>query len=596
MDTDIIIVLTVLTLTAALLIIDILRIDLVALICLLLLGWTGILEPHETISGFASNAVIVMVSVMIMGKGIARTGLMSGFARLVIKVAGDKSPRITAVMSAATGLLSGFIQNIGAAALFLPAILSVARRKKIAASRLIMPIGFAIILSGTLTMIGSGPLMLVNDFLGRAELKPFSLFADTPVGLTLLSICIVYFLVLGRHLLPKNEGGDKHDLMQKKMVEGWNLSDNIRHYRISAGSALAGKTLEEAGLWGKYHLNILAIAGEKGLEYAPWRETRFEDNQTIALMGNEQDMRDFAAANGLIPAARLGKLDALDDAASAGFAEIIVPPRSAMIGQTMKQYGLRRHYGVEPVLLFHKGERVPGDFSNIEINAGDIFLVHGLWDKIAEMKKGNDLAPITNIEAEEKDTSKAWLALGCFVLAIVMTLFGFPIAVSFLSGAVAMVLAGVIRIDDAYRAVDWKVVVFLGGLIPLGLAMQKTGAAAFLAEKVFLLVEGSHLYLILLVISALTTLFSLFISNVGAAVVFYPVAINIAQSTGIDPRPLVLMIAVSTANSFMLPTHQVNAFLKSPGGYRNKDYMKAGSGLTIISWLTVVSIFYLFYL
>jgi di/tricarboxylate transporter len=596
MSSDIIIVLSILVIVATLLIMDRLRIDIVALICMLALAWTGILKPLEALSGYASNAVITMIAVMIMGRGIARTGLMEGFSRLVSKYTGSSQRRIVAMVSTATGLLSGFIQNIGAAVLFLPAIINISRRKKIPASSLIMPIGFAILLSGPLTMIGSGPLMLVNDFLIGSSLEPYRLFAVTPVGLALLFSCVAFFFLVGKFVLPRFKSSEDSDLLQKRLAENWRLSSNIWHYSVAANSPIIGKTLEETGIWDKFNLNILAIAREKSLEYAPWRETRFEANQVLALLGDENDVRKFASTYSLLPVKKAGRFELLDDSGSAGFAEMVVAPRSVIAGQTLKKFSFRRRYGVEPVLLYHKGEKVRGDFSDIEITQGDILVVHGLWEKIADMKKGFDFVVVTPVEANEKDSSKAWVALFCFVLSIGLSVAGFSIPISFMSGALIMVLTGVLRIDEAYHAVDWKVVFFLAGLIPLGLAMQKTGAANYLADNIMSQVHGSHIFILLLAISGISTLFSVFMSNVGAAVILFPMVISIANTAGMDPRPLALLVAVSTANSFILPTHQVNALLKTPGGYRNIDYLRAGSGLTVVFLLIVVTIFYFFYL
>jgi len=595
MDTEVIIVLSILVVTAILLIVDKLRIDVVAILCMLALAWTRILEPLEALSGFSSNAVITIIAVMILGRGVARTGVMAGFARLALKYAGNSQRRIVAVVSTGVGLLSGFIQNIGAAVLFLPAILDIARRRKMPVSSLIMPIGFAIILSGTLTMIGSGPMMLVNDFLIGSSLEPYRLFAVTPVGLALLVSCLAFFFFLGRFVLPRYKPVDDLDLFQTRLVEAWDLSSNIRHYSINAGSPIVGKTLEETGIWDRHSLHILAIARDKSLEYAPWRETRFEAGQTIALLGNEGNIREFASAYNLVPAAKPRSLESLDDTSTAGFAEAVVPPRSGMAGQTIRRFGLRRRYGVEPVVLYHKGEKVRGDFSDVAVTAGDIFIVHGLWDRIADLKKGNDFVVVTPVEANEKDTSKAWIALLCFALSVGLALTGFSIPISFMSGAIVMVLTGVLRIDEAYHAIDWKVVFFLAGLIPLGVAMQKSGTAEYLSEHLMSQVQGSHTFVILLAISGITALFSVFMSNVGAAVILLPTVISIADTVGMDPRPLALLVAVSTANSFILPTHQVNALLKTPGGYKNKDYLKAGSGLTVLFLLVVVTIFYFFY-
>ena len=317
----------------------------------------------------------------------------------------------------------------------------------------------------------------------------------------------------------------------------------------------------------------------------------------MAVIGQETAARRFSDDYGLDELKeKTGRLEVLDDPTSAGFAEVIVPPRSAIAGESIRKFGLRRRYGVKPVMLYHRGEKVTGDFSGQIIAPGDIFIVHGLWDKILDLKKGSDFLIVTPIEAGESNKSKTWIALACFALAIGLNIAGFPIAIAFLSGAIAMVLTRVLAIEEAYRSVDWKVVFFLAGLIPLGIAMQKTGAAAFLADKVLSPVQGSHPIILLLVISGMATLFSLFVSNVAATVILAPLVIDMAHMTGLDPRPLVLLVAVSAANSFLLPTHQVNALLKPHGRYSNSDYLKAGGGMTVLFLSVVVTVFTFFYL
>jgi di/tricarboxylate transporter len=596
MTPEIVIVLAVFAATALLLALDLLRIDIVAMLCLLALAWTGVLAPADALSGFSSNAVIAMMAVMVLGRGVARTGLMDRFARWVVRLAGDAPGRLLALISLAVGALSGLIQNVGAAALFLPAILAIARRKRLPASQLIMPVGFAAILGGTLTMVGSGPLILTNDLLANAGLAPYALFAVTPVGLLLLTAGIAYFLLFGMRLLPSAQPGGVRDGDQDALVETWQLPLSIYHYRIPAESALVGQTPEEAGIWNAYTLNILGITRDGAVDYAPWRQTRFEAEQDLAILGAEDHVHDFAAEYGLRPIEQPGRFAPLQDPTTAGFAEVVIPPRSSLVGETLRSFALRRRYAVEPVLLYHEGARVRHDFSDLPIAAGDIFIVYGLWEQIQALKDTEDFVLLTDVAVDRRDESKAWVAALCFALTIGLALAGRPIALAFFTGAVGMVLTGVLRIEEAYAAVDWRVVFFLAGLIPLGLAMEQTGAAALLAEAAMGLVMGRHPLLLLSVVATVATLFSLFMSNVAATVILAPLVISIAEMAGLDPRPLALLVAICAANSFILPTHQVNALLKTPGGYRNADYLKAGGGMTLLFLALVVTLFYLFYL
>lgn len=595
MDIQIIIVLAILLITVFLLVFDLLRIDLTAMLCLLMLAWTGVLDAQESLSGFSSNAVIAMLAVMIMGHGISKSGIMDRFSRKVVQVAGDSRSTITGVVASAAGLMSAIIQNIGAAALLLPAILNISRRKSIPPSKLIMPVGFAAILGGTLTMVGSGPLILINDLLGSADLEGYGLFAVTPVGLVLLTAGITFFLVFGKWFLPAAEG-EKTASPQELIVDKWQLPITIRYFTIPPESDIKGRTAEDLDIWDHYHVNVLGVASDDKTSFAPWRKTAFEAGQTIALLGEDENINAFAKEHTLTELTGANKLELLNDPNAAGFAEIMIPPRSEVVGKTLRELKLRKRYSIEPLRLIHNGSPVKGDFSDVSISAGDTFIIYGLWSNITEFDKTDNLVLITKPEVEKRDYSKARYAILTFLLAIAMALGGFSISTAFLTGAIAMVLTGVLRMDEAYRAVDWKVVFFLAGLIPLGVAMQKTGTAEFLAEAVMRVVEGQHLLLFLLAVAGITTLFSLFMSNVGATVILAPLVIGMAEIYGIDPRPVVLLVAVSAANSFLLPTHQVNALYKTPGGYKNSDYLKAGGGLTLLFLAVVVAMFYLFYL
>ncbi len=596
MDAGIITVLVILGITIIMLVIDVVRIDIVAIGCMLALGWSGILDSQEMFSGFSSNAVIAMLSVMILGRGIARTGVMDEFSKYVIKKAGTGKRKLIGLLSLSTGVLSGLIQNIGAAALFLPGIMQVSRRARIPASSLIMPIGFAAILGGTLTMVGSGPLILVNDLLRNEGHEAYNLFSVTPVGIVLLLSGIGYFLLFGNKVLPSEEDTDTEKTEQEKLVEKLELPDNITMLSVTPESTLAGKTTEEAGLWETYHINLLAVGKGEDVVYAPWRKSKFESGQTLALLGPEENIGQFLKDFQLEDISASGDFSDDFNPDVSGFAEVIIPPDSELSGKSMREYSLRKRFAVEPVILFNQGKRAEGDFSDAEIRTGDTLIVYGRWSKIKHLKDSADFVVITGFEVDNKDKSKTWPAVGCFVLAITLAMVGFPISMAFLTGALCMVLTRVLHIGEAYEAIEWKVVFLLAGLIPLGLAMQKTGTAMFLAESIMSVVIDLHPIFIVIMVGVLSTVFSLFMSNVGAIVVLSPLVMGMAGIAGLDARPLVLMAAVCVANSFILPTHQVNAFLMSSGGYRNADYLKAGSGMTVLFLIITVSIFYFFFI
>ncbi|MCC5925082.1 MAG: SLC13 family permease [Bacteroidetes bacterium] len=593
METQILIVLGIMSFTIFMLVTELLRIDVTAIITLLLLYWTGILTGAEAISGFSSNAVIAMLAVMILGEGLAKTGMMNRFSKWLLKRVGTNPRNIMGSLAMATGTISGVIQNIGAAALFLPSILDISRRLKVSASTMIMPIGFAAIIGGSLTMVGSGHLILTNDLLAAADLEPFGLFAVTPVGIALLLGAILFFFLLGKYFLPQAEAGGKlPPTAQEQVVEAFNLNKDILYFQIPSSSDLVGKTIEESGIWTDFNVNILATALHKKIDYAPWRETKFEDGSILAIYGDAASINEFADTYSLLQTEEHPMFEGLGDPEETGFAEIIVPPRSELVGQTLRAFAMRRRYFVEPVLYYSKGEQFDGDFSDHEISAGDAFVVYGHWDNIKKMQASDAFVVATPISAETKKPSKTIFAAASFLIAIVLALSGFSISVSFLTGAILMVLTRVMSIQEAYDSVEWKVVFLLVGLIPLGIAMQNTGTAQFLAESVMSMVDASNTLLLLFTVAILATIFSLVMSNVGAVVVLAPLVVSIGLIAGVDPRPLVLLAAVNAGNSFVLPTHQVNALMMTAGGYKTKDYFKAGGGMTVVFLLISVFVFY----
>jgi di/tricarboxylate transporter len=576
------------------LIFQIIRIDLVAILCMLSLGWTGILEPEEMLSGFSSSAVFAIISVMIMGRGIARTGVMDRFSGFVVRRAGNNRRKVVTLISIAAGTISGFIQNTGAAALFLPGVLEISRRTRIPPSALVMPAGFAIILGGTLTMVGVSHLILVNDLLAGADLEPFGLLRVTPVGVILLLTGIIYFRLFGSSLLP-DKAEDGVVSSQQKLIENLHLPGNISYYAIGADSPLAGKTTEGSGIWRLYNINIIGIAGERGVIYAPWRETTFEAGHELALLGSPENIERFAREFRLIPESLPGRFERLRDPYESGFAEVIVPPSSTATGITVREFSMRRRFAVEPLRLFSRGEEMRGDFSDHRFSPGDTIIVYGLWEKIQEMKQSVDFVIATPVMQtdRERNSRKTVTAALSFLLAISLALAGFPIAISFFTGAIIMVLSRVMTMQQAYESIDWKIVFMLAGMIPLGLAMQKTGAALWLAGMVMKPVTGDNIMVILLLTGVLSTLLSLFISNIGAIVVLAPMIISMASIAGMDPRILVLLSAICVSNSFILPTQQVNAMLMGSAGYRSADFIRAGSGLTILFLIVAVSLFWL---
>lgn len=595
MTPEILLVLAVLGATVVLFVTGVFRIDVSAIIIMLAVGLLGLVSPLQTFSGFGSNAVISIIAVMILGYGIDRTGIMIIIARRITDIGESSERKIMAIISSVVGLLSAFMQNIGSVALFLPAALRISGKTKIPKSRLIMPMGFAAILGGTLSMVGSSPLIILNDLLEQGNLEPLGFFAVTPVGLVLLFTGIGYFLLLGKCVLPADDNGIEPPRPQEELIDSWNLPRNMHHYRVPEGSPLEGLKREEVGLRLKYSLYLLAITEDDDVIYAPWRYTILSAGQVLTLLGSVEDAERFAGDFGLEKIDGQQELTDRIGGANAGFAEIIIRPRSKMIGKSVREISFRKNYSLEIIVLLSENDPKIEDYSDIPLKTGDTLVVYGPWNRIEAIGNDPDFVLVTPLEEKSVRREKGPVAIMCFAGGILLSFAGLPISLALLTGAVAMILLGVIDIDEAYRAIDWRIVFLLAGLIPLGLAMDQTGTAAFIADSIIQVTGDSHPILFLFAIAILTTFFTLFMTNVAATVLLVPLVLIIGSSTGIDPRGLALLVAVCASNSFILPTHQVNAFLMNPGGYKNSDYLRAGGLMTILFLFVAVGMIYIMF-
>jgi len=583
----------ILAVTMILFVSDKLRVDVVAILVMVTLPWLGLVEPEEAFSGLASNAVVAVIAVMILGYGVDRSGAINRLVQPIISAARSSEKRLIVLVTVTAGLISAFMQNIGVAALFLPAMLRISKSTGMPASRLLMPMGFAVILGGNISMVGSTPLLILNDLLRQGGHRAFGLFSVTPVGIALLAFGVVYFIIGGSRLFPGGgERTHKPVSMQLKLIERWHLPTTIYHCAIPAKSPLIGRTRGDVQLRAKYRLNLLALAEGDDVLYAPWRHTPFAPGQRLALLGDQNDLNRFVTDYNLMYREDTQPFEELETAGHAGFAELVIPVRAPLIGKTLREIATRKTYGVEPIMLLSGEREERENFSDEPLQAGTALIVHGRWERIRAMADNMNFVLTTPVEAADTAPKpRPIVALICFAGAILLTLFGFPIALGLLTGALAMILLRIVPINEAYRAVDWRTVFLLAGLIPLGIAMDHTGAARYAAIRMIDILAG-HPIFILFVVGVLATLLSLVISNVAATILMVPLAMVMADLTGMNPQGLALLVAICASNSFLLPTHQVNALLISPGGYRNGDFIRAGSVMTVA--YLVISVLFIF--
>ncbi len=578
MDLDILIVFILLLIAIVLFALDKVRNDFAAIMIMIALPWSGILSVEEAFSGFSSNAVIAVMGVMILGYGIEKTGVMDSVADFIIQKAGTKENRIIAIISATVGVISSFLQNIGSVALFLPAVKKISSDSGISPKKVLMPMGFAGILGGTLTMVASGPLIVLNDLLRDGGHEPFGLFAVTPIGICLLASGILYLYFFAGRLLA--DGGKSRDGSEETIQDIYNLPKKLYEIDIAGDSSLVGNSIEELDIWETYKIHILGLYDSGDIVYIPWRKTRFSQHQTLVVFGEKEDIDAFFAAFSLTPKKKLNVFKDLGDRRNAGFAEVLVPPDSMLTGKTLEEIALRKNYKIEPIIYIDpEGKRL--DFLEREMEPGLQVIVFGQWEALANLQESDDFVVISEVRQPQEHAKKKY-SLGILGISILLIILDFPLPLCFFTGAILMVLTKTISIQELYKAIDWKTVFLLAGLIPLGLAFEKSGAASLTAEAIMKGIGSWNTMVIVAAIGLLSAFFSLFMSNVAATVLLVPLILIMSESIGLDPRGLALLVAVSASNSFIIPTHQVNAYIMGPGKYKTSNFLTTGSGLTIV--------------
>ncbi|WP_217907681.1 SLC13 family permease [Desulfosediminicola ganghwensis] len=587
---------------------ELLRVDIVGLLMMVLLPLLGVIEPQDALAGLSSNAVVSVIAVMIIGAGLNRTGVMNVVASKIIKLAGRGEKQIMLVVATVVAIISSFMQNIGAAALFLPATMRICRRLNISASRIIMPMGFAAITGGCLTLVGSSPLIMLNDLMaswwannseavGGSQFVPLELLSITPVGLVLLACVLVYFAVFGSRLLPADMCEIDEDCMDKRLQEiyGSVVGDG---YELEVPLSFRPKSLGELELRSQFNITVVGIAKNEGYvkNLAPVMDSVVGPGDVLWIISSKEKIEKVADAYGW----RIKKQHEIfaeeNSPDESGVIEGVVIPHSNLSGHTMAELRFRDLFQVNPLAIVRGDEIIMENINVTTLLQGDTILLQGRWQRFELLRQKMDIAFIEEVKGEQFLPERTRSAMFFVVLSLVLALsFHIKLSIALLTGALGMIITGVIAADRAYEAVDWRTVFLLSGLIPLGAAFEQTGAAAYLAERVMSVVGTPNSLVLLLVVSMLSAFFSLLASNVGAAVLMVPLAMNMAVEVGVNPVVAGIAVAMSASNTFILPTHQVNALLMRPGGYRTKDYMRAGIGITIIYTVVLVACLAMFY-
>ena len=605
MSTDILLVFAILIITILLFVSDRLRLDLVAMMALLALLLSGILSPAEALAGFADPIVIMIAGLFVVSGGLFQTGVADRLGAWLSGIAGSSETRLILLIMAATGVLSGFMSSTGTVAVMLPVVVSLAWRARISPSKLLIPLAFASLLGGMLTLIGTPPNIVVSNQLRAQGLEPFGFFSFTPFGLVLLALGMIFMVTLGRRLLPDRasktpRGADAaDDTSLGELAETYSLPELLFRVRVKKGSPLVTKSLAETELRRRYRVNVLGIVGadeeegsspgSRSLEPA----TRFRAGDTLLVQGERDEI------DALVQGEELELLPADHDdrqflPRNLGLVEVLLTPRSRLIGKTLRELRFRDRYRVTVVSVKRAGETVGGDIADTALRFGDSLLVKGPWKHIHLLRhERRDFVVVAeprDIEAEQRARRLAPMAVA--IMAGMMLLLTFeivPAVTAVLVAAVLMVLTGCLNMEDAYRAINWESVVLIAGILPMATALEKTGGMQLLVDGLLAAVGGFGPVVMMAGLFVITSAFSQVISNTATTVLVAPIAFQAAISLGVSPHAFLMTVAIAASTSFATPiASPVNTLVLGPGAYRFTDFTKIGIFLQVFILLVAL--------
>jgi di/tricarboxylate transporter len=772
---DVAIVLTILGIAVVLFVTERIRIDLVALMVMVSLALTNLVTPAEALSGFSNSAVVTVWAVLILSAGLTRTGVANLVGRQLMRVAGDSEVRLIAVIMLAAGVLSGFMNNIGVAAMLLPVVIDIARSTGRPPSKLLMPLAFSSLMGGTITQIGTPPNILISEAMENMSLRSFGMFDYTPTGLAVMLAGVIFMVLLGRHLLPSRDiTKDTGALDTDGLEEVYDINERLFRIRLPADSLLDGKSLTESRLGSVLGLNVFAIlrngkthlapdpdrelhSGDELLvggqldqldelrirrhlvfadDHAPVgmlasaevsvKEAKLSSSSTLVgytivenefrrrfgvnilsifrdeepllenvqnvplregdlllVQGFNDDLRKLAESSHIdsltaisnheivrfyhldrrllslrvpedsilegktLAESRLGdafglevlavirgghvfpipspeeslqmddllvvegnpqdlevlrglqgleidieaELDLSDyESAHIGVAEVVLSPHSTLTGKNLRELHFREKYGLSVLSIWRGGKPFRSGIRDLPLRFGDALLLYGLRSKINVLGREPDFLVLTEEAQEAPRLGKAPLAvviMGLVLTSVILDLL--PISIAAVLGLILMILSGCLTMDEAYRAIEWKAIFLIAGMLPLGIAMERTGTASFLADGMVSIVGGLGSLGVLAGMYIMASLSSQFMPNPAVAVILAPIALSTATDLGISPYPLLMAVAISASAAFLSPVgHPANVLIMGPGGYRYKDYLIVGLPLTLLLLIVVL--------
>ncbi|MFW8988487.1 SLC13 family permease [Klebsiella sp. C382] len=577
------------------------RMDAIALMVIVAFVLSGTLTLTEAFSGFSDPNVILIAALFIIGDGLVRTGVATKMGAWLVSVAGNSETKMLIYLMLTVAGLGAFMSSTGVVAIFIPVVLSVSARMNTSPSRLMMPLSFAGLISGMMTLVATPPNLVVNSELLREGLHGFSFFSVTPIGLVVLILGIVYMLAV-RFMLKTDNGESARDGRKRStfrdLIREYHLTGRARRLAIRPGSPMIGQRLDDLKLRERYCANVIGVER--------WRrfrreivnvngvsEFRARDVLLIDMSASDVDLRQFCGEQMLEPMVLRGEYFA-DQALDVGMAEVALIPDSEMIGKTVREIAFRTRFGLNIVGMKRDGKAMDGSVVDEPLQLGDILLVVGNWRQIALLaKRGRDFV-VLNMPVEVDDASPAHSqaphAIFCLVLMVALMLTDeIPNPIAAIIACLLMGKFRCINAESAYKAIHWPSIILIVGMMPFALALQKTGGVDLVVKGLMDVAGGEGPYLMLGCLFVMCAAIGLFISNTATAVLMAPIALAAAKSMGVSPYPFAMVVAMAASAAFMTPVSSpVNTLVLGPGKYSFSDFVKIGVPFTVLVMVVCV--------
>ncbi|HBR5097215.1 TPA: SLC13 family permease [Klebsiella pneumoniae] len=577
------------------------RMDAIALMAIVAFVLSGTLTLNEAFSGFSDPNVILIAALFIIGDGLVRTGVATKMGAWLVSVAGNSETKMLIYLMLTVAGLGAFMSSTGVVAIFIPVVLSVSARMNTSPSRLMMPLSFAGLISGMMTLVATPPNLVVNSELLREGLHGFSFFSVTPIGLVVLILGIVYMLAV-RFMLKTDNGDSARDGRKRStfrdLIREYHLTGRARRLAIRPGSPMIGQRLDDLKLRERYCANVIGVERWRRFRRVIVNvngvsEFRARDVLLIDMSASDVDLRQFCGEQMLEPMVLRGEYFA-DQALDVGMAEVALIPDSEMIGKTVREIAFRTRFGLNIVGMKRDGKAMDGSVVDEPLQLGDILLVVGNWRQIALLaKRGRDFV-VLNMPVEVDDASPAHSqaphAIFCLVLMVALMLTDeIPNPIAAIIACLLMGKFRCINAESAYKAIHWPSIILIVGMMPFALALQKTGGVDLVVKGLMDVAGGEGPYLMLGCLFMMCAAIGLFISNTATAVLMAPIALAAAKSMGVSPYPFAMVVAMAASAAFMTPVSSpVNTLVLGPGKYSFSDFVKIGVPFTILVMVVCV--------